>query len=410
MTFYNFKIIELSSVGIGVDSLVRKERPRTTVVLDGSNIVSGGWRAFDQQVNGHRLISAIDLYQSKGYEVIPCMKGTTFFYMSGDYVDYGSGKKVPKSPGYDALNRITEIDSETRLRFYKKDDDLHIIHLALEKNAWIVTNDTFEDKRNRDTGEITPRERSNYPELDWQKIDEMTWGTNPTNRGVKSDDTWRTEESAFLHPTLKPAPAVVLTDENSELRDLLGELDFILGEIDKITESHQNPELEYVREIRHHVGYQHIRFRKMLEVLPKPTIPTEDELRSMTVEVLKEICRNLELKVSGLKEELVKRIVESSDNHESSSGEEIEDALEADKQESDDIIGFTKEEFVEALLSSKTKNGREAYGTIYSRLINENPRFNLKKYEIKPTWYLEECSGLINFEIRVSGMHNHYWI
>ena len=397
-------------MGIGVDSLVRKEQPRTTVVLDGSNIVSGGWRAFSQQTNGHRLISAIDLYQSKGYEVIPCMKGTTFYYMSGNYVNFETEKKVPKASGYDALNRITERDSEPRLRFYKRDDDLHIIHLALEKNAWIVTNDTFEDKLNRDTGETTPRERSNYPELDWKKIDEMTWGTGPTNRGVKPDDTWRTEESAFLHPTLKPAPAVTLTDENSELRDLLRELGIILGEIDKITENHENPELGYVREIRHHVGYQHIRYRKMVELLPNPTIPTEDELRSMSVAVLKEICRNLGLKVSGLKEDLVKRIMESRDNHESPLGEEDEEALESDKMESDDIIGFTKEEFVEALLSSKKREGREAYAMVYKNLIDEHPRFNLKERNIKPNWYLEECSELIDFEIRVSGKINHYWI
>ena len=397
-------------MGIGVDSLVRKEQPRTTVVLDGSNIVYGGWRAHDQLTNGHRLISAINLYQSKGYEVIPCMKGNTFFYMSGDYVNFNSGEKVPKSPGYDALNRITEKDSEPKIRFYKKDDDLHIIHLALEKNAWIVTNDTFEDKLNRDTGETTPRERSNYPELDWEKIDEMTWGTNPTNRGVKSNDTWRTEESAFLHPTLKPAPAVVITDENSELRGLLKELGIILDEIDKITENHENPELEYVREIRHHVGYQHIRYRKMLELLPKPTIPTEDELRSMTVEVLKEICRNLGLKVSGLKGKLVKRIIEGSDNRESPLEEDVEEALESDKMESDDIIGFTKEEFVEALLSSKVKKGRETYAEAYKKLIDENPRFNLKECGIKPNWYLEECSELIDFEIRVSGKQHHYWI
>ena len=104
------------------------------------------------------------------------------------------------------------------------------------------------------------------------------------------------------------------------------------------------------------------------------------------------------------------RLLRERQGIESMVEEDVEEALESDKMESDDIIGFTKEEIVEALLSSKTKNGREAYGTIYSRLINENPRFNLKKYEIKPTWYLEECSGLINFEIRVSGMHNHYWI
>ncbi|SVD12414.1 uncharacterized protein METZ01_LOCUS365268, partial [marine metagenome] len=227
---------------------------------------------------------------------------------------------------------------------------------------------------------------------------------------VKPDDTWRTEESAFLHPTLKPAPAVTLTDENSELRDLLRELGIILGEIDKITENHENPELGYVREIRHHVGYQHIRYRKMVELLPNPTIPTEDELRSMSVAVLKEICRNLGLKVSGLKEDLVKRIMESRDNHESPLGEEDEEALESDKMESDDIIGFTKEEFVEALLSSKKREGREAYAMVYKNLIDEHPRFNLKERNIKPNWYLEECSELIDFEIRVSGKINHYWI
>ena len=104
---------------------------RNRVVLDGSNIVHGGYRG--EGVDGFRLIEAISLYREHGYTVYPRMKGGTLRYI-----------KRKRIKGYAALTRETKKEGETRLITYEKDDDLAIIELALKKNAWIVTNDTFD--------------------------------------------------------------------------------------------------------------------------------------------------------------------------------------------------------------------------------------------------------------------------
>ena len=149
------------------------EPPRRAVVLDGSNIISGGHRNPDQDPNGNRLTSAINLYKSKGYDVFPCIKGGTLYFMSGDCgidrLDPSKGCH-PKAPGYDALNKLTEKNSNPRLRTYTRDDDMHIIALALEKNAWIVTNDTLEDSWDREQKKPKHRERNIYPDYDLSLI------------------------------------------------------------------------------------------------------------------------------------------------------------------------------------------------------------------------------------------------
>ena len=47
-------------------------RTRVNVVIDGSNVIAGGSKSGDS--DGHRLISAIELYEKKGYTVLPRMK------------------------------------------------------------------------------------------------------------------------------------------------------------------------------------------------------------------------------------------------------------------------------------------------------------------------------------------------
>lgn len=48
---------------------------RNSVVLDGSNIVHGGARGED--VDGNRLIEAIDVYRNHGYIVYPRAEKST---------------------------------------------------------------------------------------------------------------------------------------------------------------------------------------------------------------------------------------------------------------------------------------------------------------------------------------------
>ena len=80
---------------------------RRTVVLDGSNIVSGG--AGGEDVDGHRLVSAVDLYTKKGYDVIPVMKNGTYYWMKNNNIT-----------GFDAVRRLK---NDGILKMFDSDDD-----------------------------------------------------------------------------------------------------------------------------------------------------------------------------------------------------------------------------------------------------------------------------------------------
>ena len=308
---------------------------RRTVVLDGANIVHGG-KSSDQKIDGNRLISAIQLYESKGYEVLPCIKGGTLFMMSGSAVDFETGKKIPKAPGYNSLRQLTEHNSHPRLRTYKKDDDLHIIHLAIERNAWIVTNDTFEDKTDRETKEVTTRERSNYPELEWEKIDDMTWGTSRRGDRAYTDDTWRTEGPTFLHPTLKPAPAPLFVDDDAEIREAIHQLGVVLQDIARLSENSSG----YMEKISIHAHRISERYREMSDLIPDPQIPSEEELKRKKVVELREICEILSLKKGGLKKEIIERILESQKPEETSAEEEpVRISMPLEESERGRVVG-----------------------------------------------------------------------
>jgi len=303
--------------------------------LDGANIAHGG-KSSDQKLDGNRLISAIQLYESKGYEVLPCLKGGTYYMMSGNAVDFKTGKKIPKAPGYDSLRKLTEHNSHPRLRTYKKDDDLHIIHLALERNAWIVTNDTFEDKTDRETKEVTTRERSNYPELDWKKIDDMTWGTSRRGDRAYTDDTWRTEGPTFLHPTLKPAPAPLFVDDDAEIRGSIHQLGVVLQDIARLSENSSG----YMEKISIHAHWISERYREMSDLIPDPQIPSEEELKGKKVVELREICEILSLKKGGLKKEIIERILESQKLEETPAEEEpVSISMSLEESERGRVVG-----------------------------------------------------------------------
>lgn len=260
---------------------------RRTVVLDGSNIVSGG--AGGEDVNGHRLISAVDLYAKKGYEVVPVMKHGTYFWMRGKEI-----------PGFDAVRRLR---NSGKLRMFGKDDDLYIIQIALDLDAWIVTQDTFEDKPNG-----TKKERSQFPDFPWDDIDDRTWGTGRSRDGrVRANSDWSVSGPKYYHPTLPRCPSNGLIDPFSAIRERIAEVNSKLGDIDQMAEETSSP-----KEIKTHLRHMLKRSRKMEESLPRPRVPNAEEISTILVPGLRDILRSLGLKVSGRRAELETRILEFS--------------------------------------------------------------------------------------------------
>ncbi len=56
-----------------------------SVVLDGSNIIHGGYRC--DNADGNRLLSAYNYFRSKGYVVFVIVKTGTLTYMSPEGLD-----------------------------------------------------------------------------------------------------------------------------------------------------------------------------------------------------------------------------------------------------------------------------------------------------------------------------------
>lgn len=263
---------------------------RRTVVLDGSNIVSGG--AGGKEVDGHRLVSAIDLYSRKGYLVVPVIKSGTYYWMKKNDI-----------AGFEAVRRL---NINGKLRMFGKDDDLYVIQIALELDAWIVTQDTFEDKPNG-----TKKERSLFSEFPWKEIDQRTWGTNRCRDGrVRPNSDWSVSGHKFFHPRLSTCPSNGLLDDNVVLREMIASVSSKLEELDQVAEK----TLEIGGGVRHHVKYMLERCRKMEAILPEPRLPSEDEISSILVPGLREVCRSIGLKVSGRRAELEERILGYSAN------------------------------------------------------------------------------------------------
>ena len=261
---------------------------RRTVVLDGSNIVSGG--AGGQDVNGHRLVSAIELYSRKGYDVIPVMKSGTYYWM-----------KNKEILGFEAIKRLNFSD---KLRMFGKDDDLYFIQIALDLDAWIVTQDTFEDTRNG-----TKKERSLFPDFPWEEIDSRTWGTRKGGDGrVRANSDWSVSGHKFYHPRLPTCPSNGMIDGNLRLREMIFDVSSKLESIDQAAEMDPKLRKEVCRQVRMMLRG----CRKMEEALPNPRLPNEEEIKAILVPGLREICRSLGVKVSGRRTELEERILSHS--------------------------------------------------------------------------------------------------
>lgn len=377
-------------------------RTRVNVVIDGSNVIAGGSKSGDS--DGHRLISAIELYEKKGYTVLPRMKYGTYWWMKKN-----DGKA---SRGFEVIDRLVRAKKKLGIDILFEDDDLYIINLALEKNAWLVTNDTFENYYNKN-GEEVLRERATYPDIEWSELDQYTWGTSPDREGrVRTNEDWRVDGSNFLHPRLPQAPGMNIKDDNSQLRILLTDLGKILGEIEISAENHPGQDSEHISRIKIEISHLRERQKKLRDIIPEPGIPSSrDELNLLTVKVLRDYCSLIGLKKSGLKSEIIDRIIEKAPNMDYEDNNHGNETPIENTNQILEKLGFSKYQFASSLLSFKrSKDERQSFASTYCDLIDKYPRYNLKKHGIKATWFLEQCGEIIDYEIREKDGFKHYWI
>lgn len=153
------------------------------IVLDGSNILAGGSVIGKNDNDPIRLLSAKKFYEKRGYKVKIYIKNSTLNYLKRQNKG-GFNQQIT------ALTRtnMTRVDS----------DDLSILEYALENNAIIVTHDKFMS------------ERKKYPNLEWDRIDELLRGIIKLGEDhYSSGKHWSfKDERKFDDPEMPPAHSI----------------------------------------------------------------------------------------------------------------------------------------------------------------------------------------------------------
>lgn len=134
------------------------------VVLDGANIIHNNLINGEKTLEPKRLDSAIQHCENKGWTTIAALKHGTYYWAkhNSQYLDEGDFQLLQ-----------TMVDEGKVELISQEDEDIYWITTALEDEGYIITKDTFEDKW-LDDGTLIERERSNYPEIDWDEVDMRT--------------------------------------------------------------------------------------------------------------------------------------------------------------------------------------------------------------------------------------------
>lgn len=425
-----------------------REKIWRTVVLDGSNIVAQG---VEDGNDGNILVSAIECYQKLGYRVIPVMKKGTVGWM-----------KYKEEPGYAIMLQMVR---SGQLRTFEQGDDEGVIQIAMDEkiNAWIITYDTFWYDKKDKNGETILSERKAQPEWNWDDIDSRTRGTElDAGKRPRSGHHWSVVGSEFFDPTMPKAPKELLSSEYS---DFYADLQIVIGKMNRITGFLESSDSELKKRMLNNASRISMNVSNLIEMIPPPEIPDESTVNTFLLDECKDLIRQInqideeaKLPLKGNRDELRARINEyaekvkddrkKTDKEERSRLKELREDTEAAeeagvtlgkyrkslkrkeisereepkereiKAESNAIMGsskpeFTKPQFASALMECKgDSQKREPYASLYQKLIQRRPEFNLKKHGIRANIYLEECSELIDFEIITSedGVHEHYWI
>ena len=353
-----------------------------SVVLDGSNIIHGGYRC--DNADGNRLLSAYNYFRSKGYVVFVIVKTGTLTYMSPEGLD-------GEQNGWSALEGMIRDGLITKI---KQNDDMAVINLALFRNAYIVTNDTFEDKW--DNGHLQERERSKNPDLDWDRIDRLTFGTESGHSRTVANDDWYFDGPTFMMPNCPEAQTPPWGVQHDKRMRHLIELERRVGEI-IADDDDPSPELhESLRSLRAHSR----------AAIKQPL--SREKLDSMILSELRELCIVLGIPKSGKKADVISRILASNPNlaeTEPPNPAETEPPNPAETEPLDPDSDEFIELFANLLKEHKSKEkDEEHFSNVYSRAKEANPSIEATlKGRAKPSKFLEKIPHLVPFRVEVNG-------
>ena len=268
----------------------RKYAPRRRVVLDGPLIVHGG--VGGEGEDGRRLESAFQWYEKLGYSVEATISNRK-------YIEFTSGKvrekvgnewvKKKRKPivGAASLQRLFR---EGKIFKFRGDDDKVMLDKCLEKGkeAWIVTHDKFDNIQHQ--GKEKKRQRSKYPNLDWDEIDEFTRGTVKLNGRIFSNKHWYVEGKDFYDHEMPPAPPKILFGKFSKIRELSNELTFLLSNIDGLLENLDEKSIDNKSLMRSRIKKMHIQATNFINLIPKEELDLE-EVSALSVPDLRKLAK-----------------------------------------------------------------------------------------------------------------------
>lgn len=143
----------------------------TNIVIDGANVIHHDFDILMKDKDGNRLIQirperiqmAIEYGEKLGWPTVAVLKKGTYIW----------GKANENLPTVGDMSIIDDLISQGKVELINsKDEDIYFIQFALKNNSVLITNDSFKDKVK--DGKTIKRERTLYPDLDWEKIDSST--------------------------------------------------------------------------------------------------------------------------------------------------------------------------------------------------------------------------------------------
>lgn len=134
------------------------------VILDGANIIHDNLPNGELTLEPKRLLSAIEHCENKGWETLAALKHGTYMWAKHHHSELEEGD-------FELLEEM--IDQGKIELISQNDEDIFWIDTALEDKGYIITEDTFED-RVYPNGRKVQRERSLYPDRNWDEIDQRT--------------------------------------------------------------------------------------------------------------------------------------------------------------------------------------------------------------------------------------------